>query len=252
MPTALDPDRRAHLKTGRRALLLLHGLMGDTGNWDATVEYFSDRYFAAAFAFKLYEEDAPYHSVATLSRGVLGEMDRLGVRSGVLFGNSMGGQIALNVALKHPDRVAGMVLCGSAGLFERNMASEAPLNPTREYVRERVREVFYDERHVTDAVVDEVLGILQNIKNKLRLVKLARSLRAQNLYDHLPEINVPVLLIWGRQDAITPVEAARTFADRLPRARIHVLDECGHAPNIEQPDQFNRLAAAFLEEIGYT
>jgi len=60
---------------------------------------------------------------------------------------------------------------------------------------------------------------------------------------------MPTLLIWGQDDIITPPEVAEEFKDRMPQARLHFIDECGHAPMIEHPDQFDALTLEFLEEI---
>jgi pimeloyl-ACP methyl ester carboxylesterase len=71
------------------------------------------------------------------------------------------------------------------------------------------------------------------------------------MYDHLPEIDTPALLVWGNQDRITPPEVGRTFVERMPRARLFFIDQCGHAPNIEKPDELNAASEEFLKEIGY-
>ena len=250
-PTRTLLERIQRPRTATRALVLFHGFFGDVSNWSATVERFERRYRVLPIGFQLYKRDSPYHSVASLTRAACEEMDRLGLEEAVLFGNSMGGQVALNVALEQPHRVAGLVLTGSAGLMERNLADHAPLDPPREYIRGKVEQVFFDPRHATDEIVDEVQGILRDNRNKLRLVKLARSVREFNLHDRLPAITAPTLLVWGKQDSITPVEVGEIFAQRLPRARMFVLDRCGHAPNIEQPEELNRLTEEFLAEIGY-
>ncbi len=237
--------------TETRWLVMLHGMMGNVSNWNSTRDYFSDTYRVLPVAFPLFETDSPYHNVDTLTDFVEKRMSQRGIRDSVIFGNSMGGQIALQYAIRHPARVAGLVLTGSAGLLERGMASQAPLKPSRAWIRDRVRELFYDDVHVTEELVDEVLDILSTNRNKLRLVKLARALREKTMEEDLPTIKVPTLLVWGRDDTVTPVEVGQMFADCMPNARLHVLDECGHAPNIEQPDRFNALAETFLEEIGY-
>jgi pimeloyl-ACP methyl ester carboxylesterase len=251
MPIQTLSERGQRRQTATRALVLFHGFFGDVSNWAATVARFQRRYRVLPIGFQLYRRDSPYHTVASLTRAACEEMDRLGLEEAVLFGNSMGGQIALNVALEQPHRVAGLVLTGSAGLMERNLADHAPLDPPRDYIRGKVEQVFFDPRHATDEIVDEVQGILRDNRNKLRLVKLARSLRAFNMHDRLREIAAPTLLVWGKQDSITPVEVGEIFAERLPRAQLFVLDRCGHAPNIEQPEELNRLAEQFLVEIGY-
>jgi pimeloyl-ACP methyl ester carboxylesterase len=205
-----------------------------------------------AVDFPLYEKGAPYHNVDSLTQHVIGRLDHEGVSKAVFFGNSMGGQIALNLAATVPDRVAGLVLTGSAGLLERSLVNNhTPMKPSRDWIRNRVREVFYDKVHASDALVEEVLEVLSTTRNKLRLVKLARALRNYSMRELLPRIAAPTLLVWGKQDTITPVEAGEQFASYMPNARMYVLDQCGHAPNIEKADAFNKLADAFLEEIGY-
>jgi pimeloyl-ACP methyl ester carboxylesterase len=251
MPSRTLAERGQQQQTATRALVLFHGFFGDVSNWAATIERFQERYRVLPVGFQLYGRDAPYHTVASLTRAACEEMDRLGLEQAVLFGNSMGGQIALNVAIEQPRRVAALVLTGSAGLMERNLADHAPLDPPREYIRGKVEQVFFDPRHATDEIVDQVQDILRDNRNKLRLVKLARSLREFNMLDRLSAITAPTLLVWGKQDSITPVEVGEVFARRMPQARMFVLDNCGHAPNIEQPEELNRLAEEFLAEIGY-
>jgi len=246
-PTSPVPTQR-----GQRTIVLLHGMMGNVTNWQATIRHFRDRYHLIPIEFPLYEPEAPYYNVQSLTEFVRRRLDERRVRKAVLFGNSMGGQVALNLAYEYPKRVAALVLTGSAGLLERNLADcRTPLKPSREWIRERVLEIFYDPAHATDEIVDEVLTILSSTRNKLRLIKLARALRQYNMHEILPMIKCPTLLVWGRQDTITPVKAGEMFAKRMPDARIHILDRCGHAPNIEQPEAFNLLAEQFLREIGY-
>jgi pimeloyl-ACP methyl ester carboxylesterase len=235
----------------QRALVLLHGLMGHVSNWDSLVEHFRTRYRVYPIDFDIFDPKAPYFTVESLTECVREKLNELGVGRTVVFGNSMGGQIAINFALTERERVDGLVLTGSAGLLERSLAKDAPLNPSREYMRERAKEVFYNPALVTDEIVEDLYRTLGSLHNKLRLVKLARSVREFDLHDLLPEVTAPTLLIWGRQDTITPVSVAQTFTDRLPNARLRVLDRCGHAPNIERPEEFNRLVEEFLAEIGY-
>jgi len=235
-----------------RPLVLLHGMMGNITNWRATLQHFRGRYHLAPVEFPLYDANAPFYTVPTLTDYVCRRLDEDGIRRAVFFGNSMGGHVALHMALRHPDRVDGLVLTGSAGLLERSIVNgQTPMKPSREWIRTHAQEVFFDPAQATDEIVDEVSSILSTNRNKLRLVKLARAMRRDNMLESLPSIQAPTLLVWGRQDIITPLSVARQFAEHMPNARLHVIDRCGHAPNIEQPAAFNRLAEAFLEEIGY-
>ena len=236
---------------GHRSLVFLHGLMGGVSNWAGSLEHFQGSCKLLPVAFKLYGDDAPQHDLNTLTEHALNQMDLMRMDKAVIFGNSMGGQIALNIALTAPERVAGLVLAGSAGLLERGYTNDTPLRPSREYIRKRVEEVFHNPIHATEELVDEVYRIFKVTRNKLRIVRLARTLKMCNMHDCLPKIDIPVLLIWGREDLITPLSVAETFAERLPNARMVVLDDCGHVPNIEEPEAFNRFSQEFLCQIGY-
>ncbi len=230
-------------------LVFLHGLMGNVSNWDRSFAYYEGTCRFLPIEFKVYGKGARYHTIDTLTEHVLAEMDNAKIDQAVVFGNSMGGQVALNVALTRPERVSALVLTGSAGLMERSYTNGTPLNPSREYIREKCEEIFYDPRHVTDELIDQLYDVFHDTKNKLRIVKLARSLRKCNMHADLPSIRCPTLLIWGREDIVTPLNVAEMFAERLPNAQIKIIDHCGHAPNIECPDDFNRLAEEFLCQV---
>lgn len=247
MPEAPSIDPR----TGApKTILLLHGLFGRVTNWESTWRYYSPRYRVGALDFDLYNPKAQFHNIDSLTKLTLKFMDRHQIESAAVFGNSLGGHVALKLALEHPDRVVALVLCGSAGLVERGY-SQVPSAPTVEYAKQRISEVFYDQKFATEELFMEVYTVIQSTRNKLRIIKLARSSRNMNMLDHLPEIATPTLLVWGNQDGITPPEVGRTFAEKMPNAQICFIDECGHAPNIEKPDELNVAADRFLHDLGY-
>ncbi len=233
-----------------KTLVFLHGLFGKISNWESTWNFFKGKYRVGAVDFVLYDPKAPYQNIQSLTQLTLQFMDQHKITICVLFGNSLGGHVALNFALNYPERVAALVLTGSAGLIERNF-SMLSVNPNREYVMQRIGEVFYDQSFSTEERVGEALDILQYNRNKLRLIKLTRSSRKLNMFDHLPELQPPTLLVWGRQDKITPPEIGKVFVDRIPHAKLFFIDNCGHAPNIEKPDELNLASEVFLKEIGY-
>ena len=108
---------------------------------------------------------------------------------------------------------------------------------------------FYDPAHATDELVDEMLEIVNDRPRAFRLLKIARSADEETVTEQLSQLDMPSLLIWGRDDVITPPEVAEEFRDRMPNARLKFIDKCGHAPMIEHPDTFNALTLEFLEEL---
>ena len=76
---------------------------------------------------------------------------------------------------------------------------------------------------------------------------MASRLR-QNLRDEIPNMKLPVCLVWGKQDNITPAFVGEEFRKLLPNAELHLIDQCGHAPMMEQPEQFNKILESFLSK----
>ncbi|HEX5168250.1 MAG TPA: alpha/beta hydrolase, partial [Cyclobacteriaceae bacterium] len=101
---------------------------------------------------------------------------------------------------------------------------------------------------VTKELVDDVYKTLQSRSKVLSIIGLAKEAQRNNVGDLLSEIRTPTLLVWGKNDIITPPEVAMDFHKRLPRSGVILLDDCGYAPMMEQPDLFNHHVRIFLEQ----
>jgi len=146
--------------------------------------------------------------------------------------------------------VGGLVLAGASGLIEKSMVSDIQIRPSREWLSRKIGELFYDPgKHMREADLDRAHAELSKRSGARAMVRLSRSARRDHMADHIPKIKAPTLLIWGRNDVVTPPEAARQFLDNLPDARIVWFDECGHAPMIEKPDAFARAVLDFTAEL---
>jgi 2-hydroxy-6-oxonona-2,4-dienedioate hydrolase len=236
-------------KNSSLSVLLLHGFFGNAHNWKACAEALSARWQVLVpqlpFFGLSHRRDRMEHLMEYLNN--LLEARR--VKQFVAVGNSLGGQLAVNLALRQPGRIAGLVLTGSSGLYERNLTSKVQRRPQREWVRSRVRDIFYDETHVTDSQVDEVMALLYDRQKAFDILLLAKSIRNESLRDVLPQVRCPVRLIWGEDDQITPPDTAREFKALLPNSELHFLAKCGHAPMMEHPRQFNKLVEDFVERM---
>ncbi|MFC2172164.1 alpha/beta fold hydrolase [Acidobacteriota bacterium] len=230
-------------------VILLHGLFGTLSNWEHTLDFFSDKYRVISLQFPLYAKT--FHTIETLTDYLAGFVEFLGLERLAIFGNSLGGHVALNYTLRESDKVACLVLAGSGGLFERGFDKNLKIHPDRKYLKQKIQEVFYDPTYATEEQIREVEWVISTTRRKLSLVKIAKSARGYNMHDLLPQIKCPVCLVWGKEDKITPLNTAQTFKERLANAHLVYISECGHAPIIERPEEFNRHALAFLESLPY-
>ncbi|HKW93512.1 MAG TPA: alpha/beta fold hydrolase [Methylomirabilota bacterium] len=242
-----QPEFRWLERGAGEPVLLLHGLMGQMRHWESVLEALGDEYRPIALTLPIFHPALPEASIDELVRYVLRFLDALEIPRAVVGGNSLGGHVALRLALEHADRVSGMVLTGSSGLFERSFTSGVPHRPDRAYVRRKMEEVFFDPRLVTDGWVEDVHRVLTTPASALRVLRLARDARRDNLEGRLREIRVPALLVWGLEDRITPPEVAERFRALVPDAQLWHLTRCGHAPMLEWPEPFADIVADWLE-----
>jgi pimeloyl-ACP methyl ester carboxylesterase len=166
-----------------------------------------------------------------------------------VLGNSLGGHVGLVYTLKHPTFVHSMMLTGSSGLYEEGMGGSYPKRENYEYIKEKVAYTFYDPAFATTELVDEVFEVVNNRSKVIRILSMAKSAMRHNLRNEIPAIKIPVILIWGNQDNITPVAVAEEFNQLLPNSTLHFIDKCGHAAMMERPEEFNVLLSEFLTQV---
>jgi pimeloyl-ACP methyl ester carboxylesterase len=230
-------------------LLLLHGLMGGLSNWDKVIDEFRQEYRVILPILPIYDLPLLTTGVKTLAKYVHKFVTYKRLTDVTLLGNSLGGHVALIYVLAHPSVVKSMVLAGSSGLYENAFGGSFPRRGSYDFIKEKVEYTFYDPETATKELVDDVFRIINDRHSVIRILAMAKSAIRHNMKKDLSKINVPVSLIWGREDKITPPEVAIEFSEELPDAELHWIEHCGHAPMMEQPEAFNKVLKGFLERI---
>ncbi|SEO05545.1 alpha/beta fold hydrolase [Mucilaginibacter sp. OK283] len=230
----------------KQSMILLHGLFGGLSNWAGVVKYFENRYDMYIPELPLYEKHEG-DTVRYLVDFLATMIDAAKLTKVILVGNSLGGHIAIRYSYQYPHKVDRLVLTGSSGLYENTQVGSYFKRGNYGYIRERVAATFYDPAVATDDLVAEVLEVTTNAYKCLSIIKCAKSTQRDRVLTLLPEINKPVLLIWGEEDSITPPAVARQFRENLPDAALVMLPECGHAPMMEKPAAFNAALQEFIK-----
>ena len=229
-------------------LLLLHGLMGGLSNWEEVITFFSKKYRVILPMLPVYELPVLTTGVKTLSKFLRKFIKYKKLENVTLLGNSLGGHVGLIYCLAHQDNVKALVLAGSSGLYENAFGGSFPRRENYDFVKERVQYTFYDPATATPELIDEVYKLVNDRHSVIRLLAMAKSAIRHNMKKDLHKIRIPVALIWGRNDKITPPEVADEFHELLPDSELHWIDKCGHAPMMEHADEFNRVLKEFLDK----
>lgn len=246
-----EEDGFKYIEEGKGdVLLLLHGLMGALSNWEHVIEQFKDRYTVVIPLLPIYELPLLTTGVKTLSKYVHKFVKYKNYQKITLLGNSLGGHVGLIYTLAHQEFVKALILTGSSGLYENAFGGSFPKRESYDFIKEKVEYTFYNPATATKDLVDEVYEIVNNRNKVIRILAMAKSAIRHNMSKDLNKIKVPVGLIWGKNDKITPPEVAVEFNQLLPDSDLSWIDECGHAPMMEQPQQFNQMLENFFAKRG--
>ncbi len=237
------------------AVILLHGLGGDNSSWTPTIAPLAAKFRVLApdqIGFGRSDKPMLNYRVATLVDFLDGFMKQVGAERASLVGNSLGGFAAAAFALAHPEKVDRLVLVDAAGFampkdFDPRIVSA--LNPsTREQVKDILSLIFYGKQFTSDAAVDMMFARRVQAGDGYTVQRFIDSIaRGEDLLDgRLGGIKQPTLIVWGREDKLTPMWMAERFKKEINGAALVVLDKCGHVPQLEKAAEFNAALMKFL------
>ncbi|RDI47203.1 4,5:9,10-diseco-3-hydroxy-5,9,17-trioxoandrosta-1(10),2-diene-4-oate hydrolase [Nocardia mexicana] len=178
-----------------------------------------------------------------------------------LLGNSLGGGAAVRFALDYPDRAGKLVLMGPGGLSTNLFAPDPTegvkalgkfnVEPTRENLEAFLRIMVFDQKLITPELIEERFASAAAPESLAATRAMGKSFASADfekgmLWRDAYKLRQPVLLIWGREDRVNPIDGALVALKTIPRAQLHVFGQCGHWAQRERFDEFNRLTADFL------
>jgi pimeloyl-ACP methyl ester carboxylesterase len=255
-------------------VLLLHGLGGTRASFFDTAAALSSRY-------RIHAPDLPgfgssckpalgAYNPRWFAEQMLGLMDELGIERAHVIGNSMGGRIAIEMGLLSPERVHGLgLLCPAVAWIRRGLhpivrllRPEFGLLPhqfRRSMVASQFWSMFCDgdviDPAVGDLMVDEFRRIYHTAGARYAFLASARNIYLESphgkrgFYPRLADLQPPAMFIWGTHDSLVPAKFARHVHKWLPSARQVTLENCGHVPQVERPEETHRLLTDFFADV---
>ena len=234
-------------------LVLIHGYSSSTYSWKDVLEPLAKTFHVIAVDLKGFGFSAkPDGDYTRRAQAVLVThlLEHLKIGKAWLCGNSMGGEVVLNVALANPERVAGLILVDSAGVKVSGSGSLAPgylmipvigrlliaLSLTSDkLVREGLEKSFYDDTKVTRERVANYYLPLKTRGGQLAALRARTQFAMFPVEAELGKILVPTLILWGDQDQLIPLAAGYKLSSLIKDSKLIVFDKCGHLPQEEMP-----------------
>lgn len=257
---------------GSATVVLIHGLASNKSSFYETVPALARRYRVHAidmpgFGYSskplIAAYDAPW-----FARAMRRWMDAMGIERAHLVGNSLGGRVAIELALTEPDRVASLSLLAPSMAWRRRRElvpllkllrpelSVLPHQIRPAMIRRQFEAMFARPERIDSSVaelaLEEFCSHYRSRAARMALYTTARNIPLEEpfgpsgFWTRLAGLKRPTMFVWGDRDRLSPAGFARHVGELLPDARMELLEECGHAPQIELPGQTNRLLLDFI------
>ena len=245
------------------ALIFLHGIGGNKDNWVRQMDFFCNTHTVVAWDARGYGDSDDYDGslhFRDFSHDLRRLIDHLGFDKCHLCGLSMGGRIILDFWEVYPDRVMSLALVDTFPGFDDSFSIEG----REKFIRERRQPLVEGGKEPADiaplvvpglvspTASTEVINELITSMNKLHKFSYIKAIESMTRYEpvtDVSEIDVPVQIIVGEEDKLTPPSISQKMHEQIKDSRLAIIPGSGHLPNIEKPVEFNISLKNFLEEV---
>ncbi len=234
-------------------IVLIHGFSSSTYTWKDVFVPLSENYRVIAVDLKGFgfsDKPSGDYSRRTQAEIVSKFLNQIKIEKAWIAGNSMGGEVALNIALRHPEKVQGLILIDSAGVQAKGRTSLAPWYlqtpllgsaltafslTSDKLIREGLEKSYFDDSKITEQHVETYYQPLTTRDGQAAVIQARKQFSLHPIENELSKIKAPSLLLWGKDDEIIPVEAGRKMKSLIKGSKLVVFERCGHMPQEELP-----------------
>ncbi|MFW6139380.1 MAG: alpha/beta fold hydrolase [Spirochaetota bacterium] len=259
---------------GEVPLVCIHGLGRFVEDWLPNMQSLSEKHrvYALDLAGHGRSDKPPADYTPEFVTGFLEQfLESQNIENLYLMGNSLGGSIALEFAARFPGRVKKLVLVATAGFGrEVSVVLRLPTLPvlgelmvrsnSPQKQKKTLEELAYNSSAMDARLVENLIetacqvaslpGSKKSLLRVLRTYINIRGVRSRVLSSFMGRVtglSIPAIIVWGKNDRILPISQAYTSQKKLPGSTLYVMEQCGHMPQLEHPEEFNRLVLGFLE-----
>jgi len=243
-------------------IIFIHGFPLNKSMWNMQVEALKDNYRVIAYDIRGHGNSDPGIDdffIELFVHDLLRFMEKLRIQKSILCGLSLGGYIALNAVLKYPDRFDGLILNDTQCIADTPEIKENRCTAiirikekgVEQYADESIKKLFSPESFIKKKnAIAEVKEMIINTPKQTLCNTLHALAERKETCTRLQEINIPVLIMVGKEDKITPIAAAQQMHEKLSNSKLEIIQHAGHLSNLENPIAFNTHLVKFLELVG--
>ena len=270
-----DVNTRYWMEGEGTPVILIHGLSNCVEDWLLNFKALAEHHQVYALDLlghgKTGKPLSASYTISDLSRFVIDFMNAVEIKRAHIIGHSLGGAIALTIAIHYPAYLNKLVLVDSAGLgqecsnvlrlasvpgfgevlaalvmggsLEKRISMQRKSWPDPEIVPDEMIQLKYDATFWADIskTYFKTLRAFCNVRGVKKSIFMP-------ITESLPSLETPILVVWGEQDDMLPVSQAQIVKDKAPHAQIEIFENCNHDPMIVNPQRFNQVTLTFLEE----
>ncbi len=239
-------------------IIFIHGFPFNKQMWNMQVLALRDEYRVIAYDIRGHgysDSGIADFSVELFAKDLIEFMDALSIIKATICGLSLGGYIALNAVINHQDRFASLILCDTNCIADSEETKEKRIQTIENimekgvpaFAEEMIKSLFHADSFTTKTnEIDKVRSMIENTSEQtLSKTLVALSMRSETC-SRLNKIRIPVLIIVGEGDVITPPDAAIKMHNKIATSSLVILPLAGHVSNLENPSEFNAKMLTFL------
>jgi pimeloyl-ACP methyl ester carboxylesterase len=253
----VDGSKIRYLKsgTGKKNLLLVHGLGASAERWESVIPSFSNDYTVYVpdlIGFGLSDKPSADYSTEFFANFLSSFLREINVTSATVIGSSLGGQIAVEYASLNQKKVEKLILVSPAGAMKQSTPAldayiMAALYPDPETAKNAFSMMSGLNKDVNQTTIDGFVQRMQMPNAKYAFMSTILGLKnAPEISTKLEILEIPTLVIWGELDPVIPIRYAQHFVKNIRDCRFYQMESCGHTPYVESPKEFVKIVLDFI------
>lgn len=248
---------------GSPVIIFIHGFPFNKSMWDKQIEVLKNNYRVIAYDVRGHgcsDVGTGIYSIELFVNDLINFMEALKIDKAILCGLSMGGYIALRAIENYPDHFDALILCDTNCTADTSEVKEKRLktiesikkNGVEKFAEESIKNLFSPESLSTkEKEIAHVREMILNTSKKSLYKTLQAFYERKETCSKLQHINIPVLIMVGKEDKITPPEAAQMMHEKIEDSVLYIVEHAGHLSNLENPIDFNSQLEELVSSVYY-